>query len=131
MNIINNFVRFSAQGNLPAATVVVGDVAACNSRINIVDTVLFPTLVRHMMLAATQLQTLLDPLQSSLNFASVALREPQTLKMRACTDNGCMLAYLIQLLMYQFSIRWHTTCELLWLCRQLARCRRAPPFRRR
>lgn len=45
MDIINNFVRFSSQGNLPAATVVVGDVAACNSRINIVDTVLFPMLV--------------------------------------------------------------------------------------
>lgn len=46
MEIVNNFVRFSAQGNLPAATVVVGDVPACNSRINIVDTVLFPMLVR-------------------------------------------------------------------------------------
>ena len=46
VNIINNFVRFSADGNLPPATVVVGDVAACNSRINIVDTILFPTLVQ-------------------------------------------------------------------------------------
>lgn len=46
VEIINNFVRFSGQGNLPAATVVVGDVPACNSRINIVDTVLLPMLVR-------------------------------------------------------------------------------------
>ena len=60
VNIINNFVRFSAQGNLPVATVVVGDVAACNSRINIVDTVLFPMLVRCMTVAITQLQMMLN-----------------------------------------------------------------------
>jgi hypothetical protein len=69
VNIINNFVRFSAQGNLPAATVVVGDVAACNSRINIVDTVLFPMLVRCVAAQLPQSETLLNQCQATLSGA--------------------------------------------------------------
>lgn len=46
---VNKSARFVAGGNLPPATVIRGDVDACSARINLVDTVLLPALVRHRL----------------------------------------------------------------------------------
>ncbi len=45
VDIINSAVQFSGAGNQPLARVVVGDLPACNSRVNIVDQVILPALV--------------------------------------------------------------------------------------